>query len=289
MHQIRSFREGSPTGAKPLPPLEDLLFLFRYDPIAGTLHWNENAKSPRSGRPPKNAEFAGSPDKKGYLRIRVGKGLFKVHRLVWYMHYGEDPGLFLIDHIDRNPSNNRIENLRLVTHSENLINQSAKKGVSGIKGVSWSESTQGWMCHDPRPGCRRYLGTVKTLEEAAARVADAENQPTVSRAPRKEKPLIPSAIPVRVVIRAPRESKESQIQREKEEWEAQRLAKRQATEEARVAKWRLTRERRRLRDEEAHLTSVAERQAAAAARVAASNAARAARLEENRKRITGNQ
>jgi hypothetical protein len=59
------------------------------------------------------------------------------------MHYGFLPKY--IDHIDGNPLNNRIENLRPCTASENLCNAKTRKNnVSGTKGVSWFKPKQKW-------------------------------------------------------------------------------------------------------------------------------------------------
>jgi hypothetical protein len=48
---------------------------------------------------------------------------YKIHRIIWVMHYGEIDDSLLIDHVDGNPFNNKIENLRLVTYKENSLNK----------------------------------------------------------------------------------------------------------------------------------------------------------------------
>lgn len=78
-----------------------------------------------------------------------------LHRYVWEWHNGKIPKGFVIDHIDRNKDNNQIENLRLVTPSENAMNQSPetklkqKEWVDKIRPltVKWHKSKEGREWH----------------------------------------------------------------------------------------------------------------------------------------------
>jgi hypothetical protein len=92
-----------------LPPLDELNHLFQEKD--GVLY--------RKGK------VAGWVDSKGYIKIEINGKQFLAHRLLWKMHYGEDPKGY-IDHIDRNPRNNLIDNLRIATHSVNMHNRSAR-------------------------------------------------------------------------------------------------------------------------------------------------------------------
>jgi len=58
-----------------------------------------------------------------YLRFNAAYGLnkkFLVHRVVWEAFNGEIPNQMDIDHIDNNPMNNKLENLQMLSHGDNL-------------------------------------------------------------------------------------------------------------------------------------------------------------------------
>jgi hypothetical protein len=82
------------------------------------------------------------------------------------MHYGEWPS-GEIDHINGVRTDNRVENLRVATRSENM--QNTKKPVtnkSGKKGVSWDKTTGKWRAEIRANGKKYNLGRFKTIEEA---------------------------------------------------------------------------------------------------------------------------
>lgn len=111
---------------KPLPPLELLRELFTYCPETGKLIRAKTTSS-RSVK----GQIAGSLNRDGYLRVRVKSVEYMVHRLVWKLVKGEDiPDGLYIDHIDRNRTNNRIDNLRLATDLINQNNRNPEEGVS---------------------------------------------------------------------------------------------------------------------------------------------------------------
>jgi hypothetical protein len=105
------------TQALPLPPLEVLQKKFEYNPENGIL----TRKS--------NNQPAGYLTERGWLRVKVDNTHYRVHRIAWKMFYGEDPPVGLdIDHINRNRTDNRISNLRIVTRSDNVRNSRAGGG-----------------------------------------------------------------------------------------------------------------------------------------------------------------
>jgi hypothetical protein len=114
--------------------------LLQYRASDGALIWKQ-----RNGMPSWNARFAGKVAGAIVTRrdgmphcttIRVHRIPFLAHRVVWQMFGNDVPDGYRIDHIDGNPHNNRIENLRLATNSQNLHNRPATRSSStGIKGV----------------------------------------------------------------------------------------------------------------------------------------------------------
>jgi hypothetical protein len=94
---------------------------YVYNSETGSIRWAEtfvkNHKSKRPGEP------AGFKDQKGYLKVsgENRKQIF-VHRLAWFLVYGEWP-IGVIDHINRDPLDNRIENLRDVDSRANSHNR----------------------------------------------------------------------------------------------------------------------------------------------------------------------
>jgi hypothetical protein len=91
--------------------------------------------------------------------VCVDRVHFLAHRVIWEMVKGAIPNGMIIDHIDRNPLNNRIDNLRLVTRAENQRNLSmSKKNASGYNGVSWSKPMNKWRVRIKVNGKEIVLG-----------------------------------------------------------------------------------------------------------------------------------
>ena len=77
----------------------------------------------------------------GYLWVNVGRirNTVPVHRLVAEAFLPNPLGLRDVDHIDGNKTNNRVENLRWVTHKENCNNPNSAKGRSKLKNPIWTD------------------------------------------------------------------------------------------------------------------------------------------------------
>lgn len=121
-----------------------------------------------------------SYDNYGYVYCRdreTGKKI-KLHRMVM----GFPDPKYDVDHKNHPPRNahkvdNRKENLEVVTHSENMMNQHKNtKNTSGVKGVNWVERVHKWMAKIQVNKKQIYLGYFDNLEDAAKARADAELQ-----------------------------------------------------------------------------------------------------------------
>ena len=78
-----------------------------------------------------------------------------------------------VDHINRDRLDNRCENLRLATRSQNNMNSKMKgNNVSGFRGVSWGERNKKWVARITISGKVKHLGLF-TSKESAARAFDA--------------------------------------------------------------------------------------------------------------------
>jgi len=137
---------------------EKLKDLFRYDAESGDFYWLTSGKGRVFGVP------AGTITNHGYRSITIDFKRYVAHRLVWLWHNGYLPGE--LDHINRKPADNRIENLREVTHSENLWNSKTRSdNTSGVRGVCWDKQKSKWKVQVGPPGNRVQKHFV-SLEDA---------------------------------------------------------------------------------------------------------------------------
>lgn len=114
----------------------------------------------------RKGQIAGGANGQGYIEIKLQGKIYQAHRLAWALHYGEQPPEY-IDHINRDPKDNRICNLRAATKSQNGANRVAlSNNKHGVKGCYWVKKTSSWraMC---RVNKKIYnLGYYKDIEDA---------------------------------------------------------------------------------------------------------------------------
>jgi HNH endonuclease/AP2 domain len=160
-NQKSNLRVYTPRVSAPLTQ-ERLKELFDYDPVAGQLIWKFSIGLAKAGD-----EFGTTKDWKGYLRNGIDGEYYFVHRVVWLYHYGSWPTV-QIDHINGIKDDNRIENLREATPSQNKCNTPVRRdSASRIKGVHQDKRTGRWRAYINVDGKRVHLGFFATKAEAA--------------------------------------------------------------------------------------------------------------------------
>lgn len=138
---------------------QDLLNeLFEY--CDGNLYWKVSKTNQI-----KQGDKAGFNNFLGYCVIKINSKAYKAHRLIYIMHYGENPKI--IDHIDNNPFNNKIENLRAATKIQNGYNAKIRRdNSSGIKGVGWAKRVNKWCAYCTVNKKQHHLGFFDDIKEA---------------------------------------------------------------------------------------------------------------------------
>jgi hypothetical protein len=158
-----------------LPPVEVLREHFTYDPESGEVKWK---KKTHARNRIKVGDVAGSTRKDGYRRIMFMGVNYFTHRIAWALHYGKDPYPHIVDHKRGVEQGNGIDNLRLATDGENIINAKRRKdNTSGHRGVRQRKDTGKWVARIDINGEPIWLGCFKCKEDAiTARLkAEAEN------------------------------------------------------------------------------------------------------------------
>lgn len=131
-----------------------------YDGLSGAFYWKINNGRIRAG------DRAGYLSQKGYRSVQINNKLYREHRLVWLYHKGSMPEN-QIDHINRIKTDNRIENLRDCTPSENCGNVPlTKRNKTGYKGVYFCKRRKKWRVRVRKQKVYE-IGFFQTLEQAA--------------------------------------------------------------------------------------------------------------------------
>jgi hypothetical protein len=108
-------------------------------------------------------------------QITINKKHYKTHRLVFLMFHGYMPKE--VDHIDGNSLNNKIENLREATRSEQCCNTKLRKdSTSGIKGVTWDKARNKWIVSINKHKKTMFRGRFDDLELAQLVAIEARDK-----------------------------------------------------------------------------------------------------------------
>jgi hypothetical protein len=158
---------------KPLPSQEFLREWLDYDAETGIFIWKKDAPRGRTYI----GQVAGGSNACGYIRIGLtGFGQLMAHRLAWIYIYGPTIGGGEIDHVDGNPANNAIANLRLATSRQQKQNKCVQSNNrSGLKGAYYHAVHKGkkWRTQIKVGNTLLFLGYFHTAEEAHAAYCQA--------------------------------------------------------------------------------------------------------------------
>jgi hypothetical protein len=116
---------------------------------------------------PRRVTLSSNNGKKGYCRITLPLTRIRImyHRIVWELVHGPIPNNMQIDHIDGNPLNNKISNLRIVTSRQN--NQNRKIHRKGrLVGTCYIKKNNKWLAQCTINGRHFNLGYYNTETEA---------------------------------------------------------------------------------------------------------------------------
>jgi len=120
-------------------------------------------------------KIAGQRRPDGYMAVGLNGKIYKVHRIIFMMHHGHFPQT--IDHINGIKDDNRIENLRAATFSENCLNRGLRPDSQAqIKGVRWSALNKAWMVRVTVNKVRKFFGYYKDKELAELVAVEARDK-----------------------------------------------------------------------------------------------------------------
>jgi HNH endonuclease len=148
--------------------MDELKSKIAYDPTTGHFQWI----GVRRGRPSKN-NFAGNIKPDGYVQIEISGKRYYAHRLAWFFTYGVWPDGD-IDHKNHNKSDNRIDNLRDVSHRVNSINRKSyqKNNTHGTLGITYNKKNQRWYA----TFCNKHQGSFLNEEDASIAYLKAKKE-----------------------------------------------------------------------------------------------------------------
>jgi hypothetical protein len=133
--------------------------LLNYDPDTGLFAWRQRRGGAKEG------PVKGCDNGKGYLSLQINRKRYYLHRLAWFYTHGQWPSE--LDHINRDKSDNRIFNLRIVSRRQNNFNTGLRKdNTSGHKGVCWYPQNRKWCARSFTNGRYIHIGIYETKEAA---------------------------------------------------------------------------------------------------------------------------
>jgi hypothetical protein len=133
---------------------------YRYEYRDGKLYHKNNVLTVA-----KKGDCVTRVNNKGYVVVGLKGKQYLAHRIVFLMHHGYLPKV--TDHVDGGKTNNRIENLRECSYSQNNCNTTLRKdNKSGHKGVFFRKDTNKWSARINYNGVDKSLGCFLNKEDA---------------------------------------------------------------------------------------------------------------------------
>lgn len=136
-----------------------ILGRLRYDPETGHFH------RIRKGRSVTEGSAAGTMRSDGYVLIGINHRNYYAHRLAWFLCHGE--WAEEVDHINNDPSDNRIENLRASTRAKNMWNVKTTQGAVPFRGVCFDKVKKKYVAQISINGRQTFIGRYVSPEAAA--------------------------------------------------------------------------------------------------------------------------
>ena len=150
---------------------QEILHLLDYDTATGVFVW----KNPSKYQPKQKGCVAGRIDSGGYRQIAIDNRRYNAGRLAWFYVHGVWPAE-LIDHINGNRDDNRLENLRECRNADNAKNRKKRRDNSlGFKGVTQDHNNR-YRSTIQSDGIQIHLGMFDTAEEAHAAYVEASRR-----------------------------------------------------------------------------------------------------------------
>lgn len=152
--------------------VERLRELLDYDPATGIFRWRSSR-----GRGVRAGDIAGTPQNHGYWQLCIDAKIYMAHRIAWFYVHGEWPEIE-IDHWDLDKRNNRLDNLRNSTKSQNQANMGPKRknNITGMKGVSFDTGRKRWIVGITHENKKIFIGRFDSKTEATAAYAKAAHE-----------------------------------------------------------------------------------------------------------------
>lgn len=166
---------------KILPAPALLSQLLDYDPETGALTWKNRSKTRENGMTSGHianigGKSCGATMRSGHIIVSLLGKKYLAHRIAWAISH-DVQDFDEIDHINGNPSDNRLVNLRCVPHAENQRNLKRRSdNTSGTVGVGIHKQTGSWRAYIDCSGKRRHLGLFATKDEAVNARLEAQKK-----------------------------------------------------------------------------------------------------------------